>query len=113
MVWQDFLFACSYYPDRQWFMDMIKKEATQNIIRLRNHPSLVIWSGNNEIDWLHTLFPAKQKILRPRYLSFAAAGDSTRTDPYRDYIYSTPFGRQMTRTHQKAELYISGIYGQE
>jgi len=54
MVWQDFAFACAYYPDRSWFGRMIKTEATQNITRLRNHPSLMLWCGNNEIDWQHT-----------------------------------------------------------
>lgn len=53
MVWQDFMFACAYYPDRNWFTEQIKNEATQIIKRLRNHPCLVLWCGNNEIDWMH------------------------------------------------------------
>ncbi|HBG27013.1 MAG: hypothetical protein A2Y10_20140 [Planctomycetes bacterium GWF2_41_51] len=93
LVWQDFMFACSYYPDRQWFMDMIKKEAAQNIIRLRNHPSLVIWSGNNEIDWLHTMFTSKGKRFYGRNIYHSLLPEIVRElDPNRDYIYSTPFG---------------------
>lgn len=53
MLWQDFMFACAYYPDREWFAKEIKKEATAVIKRLRNHPSMVLWCGNNEIDWMH------------------------------------------------------------
>ena len=53
MIWQDFMFACAYYPDRQWFLDEVKKEATETIKRLRNHPCLALWCGNNEIDWMH------------------------------------------------------------
>jgi beta-mannosidase len=94
MVWQDFIFACAYYPDRSWFTRMIKTEAAQNITRLRNHPSLVLWCGNNEIDWLHSTgrlgkgkkFYAKNiyhKIL-PQLVH--------ELDLDRDYISSTPLG---------------------
>ena len=53
MVWQDFMFACGYYPDRQWFLEEIKKEAIAVVKRLRGHPCLVLWCGNNEIDRMH------------------------------------------------------------
>lgn len=50
-VWQDFAFACSAYPvyDEQ-FVKTFKEEAKDNVIRLRNHPSLALWCGNNEIE---------------------------------------------------------------
>ena len=54
MVWQDFMFACAYYPDRKWFLDEVKTEATEIIKRLRNHPCLALWCGNNEIDRMHS-----------------------------------------------------------
>jgi beta-mannosidase len=50
MVWQDFMFACSMYPGDRGFLDNVKVEAIQNITRLRHHPSLALWCGNNEID---------------------------------------------------------------
>jgi beta-mannosidase len=53
MVWQDFMFACAYYPDRQFFIEKIKTEAQTVIKRLRRHPCLIIWCGNNEIDSMH------------------------------------------------------------
>ncbi len=53
MVWQDFMFACAYYPDRKWFTEQVKAEALEIIKQLRNHPALVLWCGNNEIDWMH------------------------------------------------------------
>lgn len=49
-VWQDFAFACSFYPWHEEFYESVRTEARQNIRRLRNHPSLAIWCGNNEID---------------------------------------------------------------
>ena len=55
MVWQDFMFACSMYPANQEFLDNVRAEAIDNVKRLRDHPSIVIWSGNNEIEtaWLN------------------------------------------------------------
>lgn len=56
LVWQDFMFAGAIYPDDQEFLDNIKAEAVGQVKRLRNHPSLAIWCGNNEVknaweDW--------------------------------------------------------------
>ncbi len=50
-VWQDFMFACSAYPtfDKK-FMENVKVEATDNIMRLRHHPSIALWCGNNELE---------------------------------------------------------------
>ncbi len=50
LVWEDFMFACSMYPTNEDFFDNVRQEAIDNIIRLRNHPSIVIWCGNNEIE---------------------------------------------------------------
>jgi beta-mannosidase len=49
LVWQDFLFACSLYPSDKAFLDNVQEEVEYNIARLRNHPSLALWCGNNEI----------------------------------------------------------------
>lgn len=55
LVWQDFMFACSMYPGDQAFLDNVRNEAIDNVKRLRNHPSIVIWAGNNEVEtaWQH------------------------------------------------------------
>jgi len=50
MVWQDFIFACNMYPGDTNFVNSVKHEAIDNIIRLRNHASLALWCGNNEVD---------------------------------------------------------------
>ncbi len=49
LVWQDFMFACTLYPSDPAFLENVKQEAADNIKRLRNHPSLALWCGNNEI----------------------------------------------------------------
>jgi beta-mannosidase len=48
LVWQDFMFACGIYPGHSEFIENIRLEATANIKRLRHHPCLAIWTGNNE-----------------------------------------------------------------
>lgn len=54
MVWQDFMFACSEYPDFDpAFTAEVELEATEAVKRLRNHPSIIIWCGNNEIYQCH------------------------------------------------------------
>jgi beta-mannosidase len=50
LVWQDFMFACSMYPGDDEFVENVRQEAIQNVHRLRNHPSLALWAGNNEIE---------------------------------------------------------------
>lgn len=49
MVWQDFMFACMMYPSDNEFLAIVQQEIEYNIKRLRNHPSVVLWCGNNEI----------------------------------------------------------------
>ncbi|MBL7112529.1 MAG: glycoside hydrolase family 2 protein [Bacteroidales bacterium] len=48
LVWQDFMFACAMYPGDDHFLENVKQEAIDNIKRIRNHPSIALWCGNNE-----------------------------------------------------------------
>ena len=50
LVWQDFMFAGSLYPDDSVFLENVKQEAIENVTRLRKHPSIALWCGNNEIE---------------------------------------------------------------
>ncbi|MFC4245168.1 glycoside hydrolase family 2 protein [Gryllotalpicola reticulitermitis] len=51
LVWQDFLLACAAYAEEDHLAHEIEAEARENITRLSQHPSLVIWNGNNENIW--------------------------------------------------------------
>jgi beta-mannosidase len=55
LVWQDFMFACAPYPeDEPAFVDNVRAEIHDQVVRLRNHPSLALWCGNNECQLLHS-----------------------------------------------------------
>ena len=50
MVWQEFMFGGDVVPGDVPFQESVREEATQQIKRLRDHPSIVIWCGNNEVE---------------------------------------------------------------
>ncbi|WES97914.1 glycoside hydrolase family 2 protein [Chryseobacterium arthrosphaerae] len=50
LVWQDFMFAGSFYPGDETFLANVKEEVKDQVNRLQNHPSIALWCGNNEID---------------------------------------------------------------
>ena len=50
MIWQDFMFGNDWQPGTYDFKLDVEKEAEYQITRLRNHPSIILWSGNNETE---------------------------------------------------------------
>ena len=88
MVWQDFAMACHFYPQSEYFKELIEEEATSVIKKLRNHPSLVLWCGDNEVDSMMYVQenPKVNYITRevlPRLVE--------RFDYKRPYIASSPY----------------------
>lgn len=52
MVWHDFIFACSKYPsDNPEFLANVRAEIEYQVRDLSPYPSLVVWCGNNELEW--------------------------------------------------------------
>lgn len=69
LVWQDMLFACGTYPGYDAFLESVTHEVQDNVKRIRNHPSLALYCGNNEVevayyqwDWQKAL-NEKQQII--------------------------------------------------
>jgi len=53
MIWQDFMFACSTYPDHiPWFKQEVAGELDYQTKRLRNHPCIAVLCGSNENHWI-------------------------------------------------------------
>jgi beta-mannosidase len=95
MVWQDFMYACGEYPDHPSFLEEARHEAELTVKRLRNHPAIVLWCGNNECEWIFcTGNPGKgpdamrgSAIFRDVLPAVVQEFDGTRP-----YWRSTPFG---------------------
>lgn len=50
LIWQDFMFANSLFPNDSAFKENVQAEVYQNVKRIRRHPCLALWCGNNEIE---------------------------------------------------------------
>ncbi|PMJ91719.1 glycoside hydrolase family 2 protein [Vibrio sp. 10N.261.55.A7] len=49
LVWQDMMFACSLYPSDDEFLKEVEQELRFQIPRLKEHPSIALWCGDNEV----------------------------------------------------------------
>jgi beta-mannosidase len=97
LVWQDFAFGCAYYPDTGVWRDVVRREAESNVVRLRNHPSLVLWCGNNENLMMWAAKWGDKTNHPPRYVGEHLYDEVLpevlgRLDRERPYIPSSPFG---------------------
>jgi beta-mannosidase len=97
LVWQDFPFACSYVPDDESMQHAVRAEARENVRRLRNHPSLALWCGNNEnltmwhSQWDRPL-PQPTRYYGDRLYDGVLADVVAEYDAGRCYIASSPIG---------------------
>ncbi len=91
MVTQDFLMACGSYPEEDdMFLENLSYEAREAALSLRNHPSLVWWSGDNENAVAGDENQAKYS---GRAAALDAIGPVLRTlDPKRRFLPSSPYG---------------------
>lgn len=91
MVWQDFMMGCAVYPQDELFLDRMRREVEWVVHELRQHPSLVVWAGDNEVDQFCTSGndgrdPNANRITReviPQVLA--------RLDPARPWVPSSPY----------------------
>ncbi len=99
LVWQDFMYACSYYPDDDpGFVAGARRESELVVRRLRNHACIALWCGNNENQWIHyrvgqTGTAADRcygEVIYDEVLPEVCA----RLDPTRPYWPSSPYGGQ-------------------
>ncbi len=91
LVTQDFLMACSEYPeDRPDFQASLREEVAQTILRLRNHPSLAAWCGDNE---LAMIYPHDGRGAAGRKTAREISGPLCATlDPSRPFLATSPDG---------------------
>ncbi|MBQ2922958.1 MAG: hypothetical protein IJE60_07735 [Tyzzerella sp.] len=90
-VWQDFSMACSTYPQDREFCDILYEEAKKVILRLRQHPSLIVWAGDNECDESRAVsglqLNPNDNVLTRKILPSVLI----KYDPMRLYLPSSPY----------------------
>ena len=89
LVWQDFMMACRLMPTDEAMLQNLEREFSYQIRRLRHHPCLALWSGDNEIDESlkdSGVDPAHNRVTRellPRLIA--------KHDGQRPYLPSSPY----------------------
>ena len=89
LVWQDFLFACTIYPATDYFMDGVRKELVHQLKRLRDHPSIALWCGDNEC--VHVANGIKDEPKRTIALDSCAKREKMLAKTVADHDPSRPF----------------------
>ncbi len=123
LLWQDATFACAMYPTDSLFRMEVKQELRHQISRLRSHPSLALWCGNNENvegwhnwGWQKSLKYTKEDSARvwkgyeqlfmediPRLLE--------ELDPGRPYTHSSPLtGWGRATAYRQGDVHYWGVW---
>lgn len=114
-IWQDLMFAGAMYPfDDSIFLDNVKNELRDNILRLRKYKCIVLWCGNNEINeawnnwgWQKQFNISNQDSIKmiheySNFFNNVIPEMLAELDSGRDYIASSPlygWGRKESMTH--------------
>lgn len=116
MVWQDFMYVCAGYPEEEWFLREAEREAMEAVLRLRGHPSIVLWCGNNENQWLHNiLWRTRDKVERlygSQIYESLLLQVSKFLDPTRPYRPSSPFGGEDSSGRHEGDRHNWEVWSQ-
>lgn len=123
LIWQDFMFACSMYPGDSTYQESVRLEAVDNIARLRNHPCIALWCGNNEVQdawfnwgWKNRFSEEQKTEISENYQTLfheLLPGLLKEMDPDRPYWPSSPasgpnFGQ--TSNTQSGDYHYWGVW---
>ncbi len=93
LLWQDFMFACSSYPDdRDDFCELVKKEADHQTRRLRNHCSVILFCGSNECVWAQKKGTDRETDQGEKIYGEILPQAVRRNCPEIPYWYCSPYG---------------------
>jgi beta-mannosidase len=84
LVWQEFPLACNNYEDEPEYLEVLKQESESIIRRIREHPSLAIWSGGNEL--FNSWSGMTDQSMAIRLLN----SQCLELDPYTPFISTSP-----------------------
>ncbi len=115
MVWQDFMFACCEYPDNlPWFRDLANKEVRAIVKKLRYHPSIVLWCGNNENNWGFEEWGWDRKVdgynLGNKLYLLDFPLICAEEDETRDYWPSSPYGEDKANSENSGDMHAWNVW---
>lgn len=124
LVWQDFMYACALYPGNGSFLKTAAREALEQIERLRQHPCIALWCGNNENDeawhnwgWQMQFNEAQRKQLWREYKLLFSDILHTYVDNYAGgvpYWESSPrYGRANPKSLTEGDAHYWGVWHDE
>uniref|UniRef100_A0A914Z8X2 beta-mannosidase n=1 Tax=Panagrolaimus superbus TaxID=310955 RepID=A0A914Z8X2_9BILA len=98
LLWHDMLFACSLYPVDSEYLSNVYAETISQVSRLRYHPSILVWAGNNENElaimsgwWYVPNYSIQEVIADYVKLYRDTIGPVVKSlDPSRPYLLSSP-----------------------
>ena len=92
LVFQDFMFACTFYYPSDAFMENVGREVRQQVVRLRDHPCICVFCGNNELDCIYTTMTSKEpETMALRKLFGAGDAFDMKTRLFIRHIYGKLF----------------------
>jgi beta-mannosidase len=111
LVWQDFPFACALYPDDEAAAAEAYTEAVAAVRRLRHHPSLALYCGNNENQMLayYGLWGELTRVLGDRLYDEVLPRAVAEEDPTRPYWPGSPYGSPRPGTSPEADPWAQFI----
>ncbi|MFC2134699.1 glycoside hydrolase family 2 protein [Bacteroidota bacterium] len=94
LVWQDFMFACASYPGHKEYIKNVKEEIAHIINELQYHPSIAVWCGNNENEWIwyRSKFTSYKEMPGYKIYHEIIPPLMAKHDPMRPYWPSSPYG---------------------
>jgi beta-mannosidase len=123
------MFACAMYPGNDAFLENVRMEAIDNVNRLRNHPCIVLWCGNNEIEaawgeyednrgwgWKQRYAPEQRQVIWKAYdtlFHHILPGVIEKEDPGRPYWHSSPsagMGKLASYETTSGDMHYWGVW---
>lgn len=100
LIWQDFMFACLMYPFYEDdFRENVLTEIKYQIMRIKSHPSLCLWGGNNEVETMFAYMPENMKIVQwyKKFFYEILKDLVNELDPDTPYIETSPIGESFRK----------------
>jgi len=120
LVWQDMMFACAMYPADEVFLESVYNEVVDNVKRIRNHPCVALYCGNNEIDmiwkrvgWKDSYSPDEQRQIEKDYHALfkeTIPKALQEADPSRQYVHTSPIAGIGDRPASEGNIHYWGVW---